>query len=374
MERKRFFIILCVVFFFFIIDGVFINFSKSAGTFNYDMPATSVSCGEEYISTELERVGIPDFKNLQKRPIQSLRSANVVVVDYSNVTVLKNTLSVLAKNFKNLDKFFLHPFRIDYIVVTPSDATLKVDFNFLIETLDLKRFAGRFDFIFDKTCVDIFQSNIGTRVIFYRRTFKLPDYLLKNLSRLDDPDWLYCAGKKWALPYVTTNAYNTHHLLLDPFLEHYDYTFQVMFDIFFLSQPDVNPIEFMERTGGLFLHTQVFPGDLWHDCQENVYEYTLNFGDLAHYRARSEAYSWCKNTDWFYGNFVGFSSRFLRSRAAKIFNSYLYECTDGYFKYRWGDQASWTAFLCQWLDIPDLANDSQIVDFSYWRNKFFLHG
>jgi hypothetical protein len=193
---------------------------------------------------------------------------------------------------------------------------------------------------------------------------------------MDHEDWLKCDGKRRDLSYnLFSGAAFAHHLLLDPLLDTYEFTFKIDVDVNFLEQPDVDPVLAMQSADCAVLHTRLWPGESHHDCQEDAFEYTVEFGKLINYGPRSAQYDWCKKTDYFYANFLGLSSAVFRSPAAKLFNRWLYECTTdrGYFRHRWGDQASYPMYVCQWLDVPNVWDDPQICDFSRWRNKVFFH-
>lgn len=84
-----------------------------------------------------------------------------------------------------------------------------------------------------------------------------------------------------------------------------------------------------------FVHSQIYPGSKARSCQENANGALLKFAEGAGLTAASAKYPWCRDTDYFYGNFVGGTSYFLRSPANTILNTWLYECVpEGYFKHR----------------------------------------
>jgi hypothetical protein len=362
-----------VYFFFFFhrkVRGAFHNTTKSS---NDDV------CDETFLARTLRRLGPPRKKKRNGR----LKAANLVFIDASNENVRLRLKKQLIQNFENFDKHFLQPFGIDYVIINKfgpessfdiGDIARELSWTTELNTpLSFKSIEDNIDSV-ARTKALFFLSSRKTRVVYYSLSFDLPVFLqtMGELGLEEDPEWLVCAERKWSSSYALASAVAAHHLLLDPFLFYYDYTFHAGVDLIFERTPDVNPVDEMERRGSHFFHTYLFPGNSSHSCQENAFEYTLHFSNLTNIPAKSAQYSWCKNTDYFYGNFVGMSS-LLRSPAARLFNMWLYECTDGYFKYRWGDQASWPMYICMWLDVPDLSNNDQIADFSSWRGKYFYH-
>jgi hypothetical protein len=77
--------------------------------------------------------------------------------------------------------------------------------------------------------------------------------------------------------------------------------------------------------------------------------------------------SWCETDNqpkgYFYGNFVAYRTSFMRSELALKLSRYLYYHEgQGYFRYRWGDQAFPPAILCHALHESEAVNSTWAPD------------
>jgi hypothetical protein len=212
----------------------------------------------------------------------------------------------------------------------------------------------------------------GTRVRVRARGFPLPRYLQREPTLIDAPGWRTCSGRRWPLGYVLySGAAFAHHVLTDPLLAEYDFTIKVDTDIRFFRAPPENIVVLMQEHGCAIAHTSVLSGNGdGADCQKGAFAALLRFSELAASPIASRARPWCNRPlglDYFYGNLMGGASSFLRSEANTLLNVWLYECDEGYFRNRWGDQASPALYICQWLDAPALADAEGLCDLSHWR-------
>ena len=124
----------------------------------------------------------------------------------------------------------------------------------------------------------------------------------------------------------------------------------------------------MRKQGCAIAHTLIYPGNESVGCQHGSFDALTEFSRLSCSYIASSAHAWCsKEGDFFYGNLWGGASSFLRSEANTILNIWLYECHNGYFRYRWGDQATPALYVCHWIDAPKLNALPQVCDFTQWR-------
>ena len=295
--------------------------------------------------------------------------------------------------FDDLDAHFLAPFRYDHVLLFQRGAGL--DCALLAAAhrlgwLDAPRAAGGqvvggsaflCALLHAGACADRdFWTPRGTRVRVRARDFALPLYLQQDPSLLDAPGWRECEGQQWSLGYTMySGAAYAHHVFIDDLLASYDFTFKVDADVRFHRRPPADPVAIMRERRCVMAHTAVLPGSLHASCQRGAFAALQRFSKLSGSLSASAGREWCAQAvgpDYFFGNFMGGASSFLRSKANALLNTWLYECDEGYFRSRWGDQASPALYLCHWLDVPSLQGNAtpHICDFSDWRrNGVFEH-
>ena len=304
-------------------------------------------------------------------------------------------VSEFEATFDDLDRNFLAPFHLDHVLLFQRGAGL--DCALLAAArrlgwLDAPQAAGGVlvggnDVLLPcllgaSVCADSdLWTPRGTRVRLRARDFALPIYLQRDPSLLDAPGWRECEGQKWSLGYVLySGAAYAHHVYTDELLATYDYTFKVDADVRFRRRPPVDPVAVMREQRCVLAHTEVVPGSSHASCQHGAFAALTQFSKKSGSPIASADYSWCSQShgpDYFYGNLMGGASSFLRSEANTLLNLWLYECDEGFFRSRWGDQVSPTLYLCHWLDIPSLnkSDVSNVCDFSNWRRDgVFEHG
>ena len=217
------------------------------------------------------------------------------------------------------------------------------------------------------------RSPRGTRLLVKGRRFELPLYIQRAPELLERNDWLSCHGRKFSASYnLYSGAIWSHHLFFEPLLDQFDFVFKIDLDIKFLRRAPIAPASVMQEQGCLFLHTSINGRDT--DCQDGVFQATVAFSQLLDTSPASAKYQWCQEPHYFYGNFIGYNMYFQTTPAQLYFSRWLYECfEEGYFRHRWGDQASYPMYLCLARDIPDLRNSSDVCSLESWRNDVFKH-
>ncbi len=322
-------------------------------------------CMPGFLESELRRVGppkLPQHPNVTKAAVAALVSG----MDHAHVTEL-------LYSFPSLDSMFLNPFQMDFLLFYDVHGIDFTHWAIVLAKLGWKK---------DKSYASAAMStmdgrwltNLSTHVYIRGRELELPRYLQANMSLLQDPGWLKCVDRRWSLQYVLySGAAFTHHLMLDPLVKNYDWVFKIDTDIRILSQPEVNPLSIL-RGDCVFAHTGMrIDYKPFASCQATAWEALLRFGQESKHQPAGKETKWCQRVDYFYGNFLAYSTQFHTSDANALMNRWLYECWPGYFRNRWGDQASWVLYLCQWLNIPDPLNSTHICEVS-GRNKWFRHG
>jgi hypothetical protein len=313
----------------------------------------------------------------------SQRNAAAVIIlgslepDFGGMAVFRD----LRANFGALDEHLLSPHGMALVVLYDFPATPdEIVFEQLLALfgeLSWARQAGAFNT--SVTPEGEWRSPRGTRVLVKGRRFELPLYVKNEPQLLERQDWLGCAGTRRSLSYnLYSGAVFSHHLLFEPLLDQFDFLFKVDTDIRFLRRAPEAPAAVMQQQGCLFLHSQIVSilferhGS---DCNNGVLDATDTFSRILGTAPASASHRWCRDVDYFFGNFVGHNLRFSASPSLLYFNRWLYECVkDGYFRYRWGDQAPWPMYLCLSRDIPDLDNNSDICSLQSWRENVFHHG
>jgi hypothetical protein len=286
----------------------------------------------------------------------------------------------IRNNFPALDEHLLAPHGMVLVVLYDFPATpaklVAEQLNALFEELSWRRLP---DSSHNGIPTDgEWHSPRGTRILVKGRRFELPNYIKREPQLLERQDWLGCAGSRAPLSYnLYSGAAFSHHLFFEPLLDQFDFVFKVDTDIRFVRRAPEAPSAVMQKQGCLFTHSKIVSilnEQYGSDCQNGVLDATTSFARLLGTAPASAAYRWCRDVDYFYGNFVGFNMRFLTSPYQLYFSRWMYECVkDGYFRYRWVDQAPFPMYLCLARDIPDLANSSDVCSLSSWRNSVFFH-
>ena len=270
---------------------------------------------------------------------------------------------LLLKFFPSQDEFFYAPFGIDFVLLLQEGVGM--DCALLGAARDLGWVAWEGDGAPLRLCTAVARANAtgvyrtprGTRAIVKARDFALPRYLQRNPQLLDRPEWLSCGGRRDVSYNLFSGAAFSHHVYVEPVLDAYDVTFKMDVDVRFLRLPPFDPLAAL--AGCSIMVTRVFP---WEICNTNSVEAFTKFAELTGRPASSAGREWLRVGDFTYGMFHADVSQVLRSDASAIFHTWLYECVeDGYFRYRWGDQASWTLITAMWRDLGhDLRNSSAV--------------
>jgi hypothetical protein len=279
------------------------------------------------------------------------------------------------------DEHFLAPLGIDYVVLYQSRAGLGCDIAAIFDKLGWIRSAPtnstseRLTTLAGVTCGSgDFRTSLGTLVMLRARPLPFPRYIQAEPARLRDHKWGSCAGSWWTPDYrLYAGAAYASHVLVDPVLAPYDITFKIDADIEFFTRPPQNPVAVMEHQGCVWAQSAIRKpgaGAGGKDCHDGALEALERFNKEAGLPPPpSGRHEWCSHPFIFYGNFVAYASEYLRSPLNVILATWFYECHDGYFRARWGDQTPMAMFLCQHEDIEDVYNASSICDFSKWRGR-----
>ena len=269
----------------------------------------------------------------------------------------------LLKYFPSQDEFFYVPFGVDFVLLLQAGAGIDCALLSVVRDLGWVAWEGGAPPL---RCANgelanatgVYRTPRGTRAIVKARDFALPRYLQRNPQLLDLPDWLACGGFRRDVSYnLFSGAAFSHHVYIEPVLDAYDVTFKMDVDVRFLRKPPFDPLVALSECSIMVTH--VFQ---WEVCNTNAIESLHKFVALTGQPAASAGREWLRLGDFTYGMFHSDVSAVLRSGASAVFHTWLYECVeDGYFRYRWGDQASWTIITGMWRDLGhDLRNSSAV--------------
>ena len=244
--------------------------------------------------------------------------------------------------------------------------TLDQVYTKLIEETDGVKYGPLLRWIQDGTEV-FFQGIIATPPSWYYSQKKTPH--------------IKCHHKGWGLRYAMySGAVFSYHILKLPILYKYEYMLKLDVDIHFHHKmPDLG--RFFRRKGQrcLVAHSAMQTSD---DCEKEVPLALQLFAKQhpQHGQPKSFGHPWCNHRGHilkkFYGNFVVYSTeRLLLHPTVQAMSSFFYHnFSQGFFQYRWGDQAPPIAFLCMLYEIENITNDYRICDISYLRDRdFFRH-
>jgi hypothetical protein len=276
--------------------------------------------------------------------------------------------------FPGLDEYLLSPYQLTYVFLydfpNMSKSSLDLEDIFRNNLKWVKRLQGQDS---SQSADGEWQSLLGTRIIVKGRKFELPLYLQREPELLNNLSWLGCVGIRRSPSYnLYSGAVFSHHILSDPSLDEFDYVFKVDLDVEFFKKAPFSPSLLMKNSKCLFLHSTIKSEKS--DCNTGVIEATKDFANILGRSPYSQNYEWCKVPYYFYGNFVGLNLEFYSSPAQQYFSRWLYECVkDGYFRYRWGDQAPFPMYLCLTRVIPNLVNNSDVCSVESWRGSIFEH-
>jgi len=220
----------------------------------------------------------------------------------------------------------------------------------------------------------VFTTPLGVEVMLQAIIVDLPRYYLNN------PVVPTCDNRSWSLSYsLYSGAVFSYHMLHLPVLSKFDYFIKLDTDIEFVTEWPFDVGEDMAKRGCTMMHSAIEGSN---DCEDGALEAVLAFSeDNEVAPPKSANYSWCnengegkKASVYIFGNFMGYSTKFLLDPHIQALSEYMYEYwEDGYLAHRWGDQAPFVMYVCYLLDIPDLRNDAQVCDYSEYRNKVFYH-
>ena len=194
-----------------------------------------------------------------------------------------------------------------------------------------------------------------------------------------------CAGRTWPVDYALyTGAWFVYHLLRLPIIQHYESYVKVDTDVtFHTPMPDLSAI-MATHPSARIAHTALQKAN---DCERGIMAALHRF-QATHDRHGPSSKCADPIPEIMYGNFIVFRSDFMTSPRMLALSAYLYEEEwSGYFVNRWGDQAPYSAFACDGLQLSNASLGSvgspAILDLSHLRtsnvlslcrsNGFFMH-
>ena len=282
---------------------------------------------------------------------------------------LERMAHALALNFPSQDEYFYSLFGIDYVVLLQEGSGVDCAILNASHALGWTVWSdGSVPPFCNSGAVlnstGLYRSKRGTRIVVKSRDFALPRFLQRKPSLLADPNWLGCGGFRRDVSYnLYSGAAYSHHVLVEPVLDNYEVTFKMDVDVHFLKRPPLDPLEAI--LGCSIGVTKVFPFEV---CNTNTREAVTYFGTLTGQGAGNAIRKWLIHGDFTYGMFNAGLSQVLRSARSTVFHTWLYECVeDGYFRYRWGDQASWTLLTGMWRDMGEDLKNSTAVCLWPWK-------
>ena len=208
-----------------------------------------------------------------------------------------------------------------------------------------------------------------------------------------------CAGRSWSYNYcMYSGAVFSYHVFKLPLLARYGAMLKVDSDIVFRRPlPFDVGAELAAQPRVSIAHTGLQTAEAVREgaanlCNRGIFEALEAFlRDNAHTqpgrrwnasRAPSVALSghrqWCARDklghEYFYGNFVAFTTSFVRNERVQALASFLYhDSWSGYFRSRWTDQAAYVAFACLALDVPALTPSTEGGVSPVWFMKGLRH-
>ena len=192
---------------------------------------------------------------------------------------------------------------------------------------------------------------------------------------VDKPMVPKCAGKEWSLAYsMYSGAVFSYHIMQLPILSKFKFMLKLDVDIVFINKmPDIADI--LATKGCAIAHSALKDVN---SCERGVIQALKSWSNSRNESLHldSEMCSEGRLKRKFYGNFVAFSTEFIRSSILQDLSAYLFhEQSRGYFEYRWGDQGPFAGYACLLTNTNITANLSNRVfcDMQYLRGSFFVH-
>ena len=232
-----------------------------------------------------------------------------------------------------------------------------------------------------------FVTTHGAHILTVPIAVNLPQHLVHDIGKVQQPNWMKCANKRWSMGYVLfSGAVFSSKLLLHPILRGYDYFVKMDLDIRFLQPiPAPSIFQSMHEQGCMWMHSQY--SSRKEDCGLDGPEAVEAWAAEHQTVPASFGRKWWKSLDYFYGNFVGGWLGWVRSVENRQLATYLYENErhPGYFQHRWGDQPPFAKQLGMWFDIADgdvqgknrtttaAPINSQVCNYAPLRRSVFIH-
>lgn len=215
----------------------------------------------------------------------------------------------------------------------------------------------------------------GVELFFQGIVPSLPSWYSKQKTH-----HISCSRRTWSLDYALySGAVFSYHLLKLPILERYEFMLKIDSDVHFHKRiPDLGRYFRTKGTNCVVAHSTIHRST---DCEKDLPLALRTFSEAfpQYGIPKSIQYPWCDTNgrirDTFYCNFVAYSTRrLLLHNTVQALSDFLYHnFSQGYFQYRWGDQATPIGFLCMIYEMKDVAHDDRVCDLTYLRNTYFNH-
>lgn len=223
--------------------------------------------------------------------------------------------------------------------------------------------------------LSVYRTGHGVEILVQPIIISIPRYYMNS-----KPSPPTCDGRNWTLSYAMySGAVFSYHLLQLPVITKYDVFVKVDTDVEFKKHVPIDIGQDMQKRSCLIGHTAIVTSS---DCERDSVRALISATAHLHLsQSKSINYGWCNRNnasdqmhEIFYGNFIAFSTTLLLHPDIQVLSQYLFDdWQNGYFGSRWGDQAPFILYTCHLLDIPNLRNDTQVCDYSEYRNSIFVH-
>ena len=186
---------------------------------------------------------------------------------------------------------------------------------------------------------------------------RYPAFIRQNMTRLEDRKLGYSPGCSARLRYLNGCRWYTYEMLHLTLLQQqkYEYFIKMDYDVVFQKVPQFHILDDMRRKNAVFAHTAQYHPKGDKSCATGILD---AIGDFIKYVNNNSSIRqndpWQKsicsttsseiqrNADQYYGNFIIGSVEYFTNPWIQEFGKFLSEWpSNGYFKYKWGDQIFW---------------------------------
>ena len=208
-----------------------------------------------------------------------------------------------------------------------------------------------------------------------RQLVQRVDVVASRWSQTHPSATAFCSGRSWTSDYAMySGAFFAYHLLRLSLLRRYRFYVKVDSDICVHKRIPVHWL-LPNDPDVLVMHTQIHAST---DCERGALERVRDY--RSKHGAMGPMSPWCEYSEVreiVYGNFVVFNVTFMTSERVLRLTDYLYhERGEGYFKYRWSDQALIPSLLCGAAEPRAVRNmnlDPRLQSLAHLRGTHFEH-